>query len=440
MGNSANASSKQEDSKRVMEAMSVLSNQSTSQAERRAHFDWLRGHLAPDTSRSQAYSDELSRVFALRLPKWPEPAGTSSWSPTQKRRLADSIRGCLFGAALGDAAGLATEFLDKSTIVSHYGSGYSYAPGCKVFADSHRISFPSGDWTDDTDQQLLLLQSLLSTSGIADPCDFARRLAKWKDEGFSGLGDQGGAGLGATTKAIINRSGFLDNPKQAAIAVWESRQRQVAPNGAVMRTAIAGVPSFWDLDVVERNTVDLCQTTHADPRCVASCVLVTSLVAFHLQSLADEACADGTSVACAQHQETVLQRALDRALEYVDAAEAKEEIRQHAECDTLEALELDDKKAIGYTLKCLGAGCWAWQKAPELGFQAAVGAVIEEGGDADTNATVAGALVGCCLGYSGLPRAWLDGMPYGHWLEAWVQKLLFMLGLPVVSESHAEQS
>ena len=39
---------------------------------------------------------------------------------------------------------------------------------------------------------------------------------------------------------------------------------------------------------VEQNTVDFCRVTHADPRCISSCVLVTAIVAMHLQSLAHE--------------------------------------------------------------------------------------------------------------------------------------------------------
>ncbi|KAJ0135776.1 Thiol protease [Fusarium oxysporum f. sp. albedinis] len=39
-----------------------------------------------------------------------------------------------------------------------------------------------------------------------------------------------------------------------------------------------------------------------------------------------------------------------------------------------------------------------------------------EGGDADTNACFAGALIGALLGYKVLPPHWRDGFRYGTWL------------------------
>ena len=58
-------------------------------------------------------------------------------------------------------------------------------------------------------------------------------------------------------------------------------------------------------------------------------------------------------------------------------------------------------------------------------------AITRAAGAADTNGAVAGALAGCYLGYSRLPPEWVSRLPYSAWLEAHVQKLLFMLDLPV---------
>ena len=70
---------------------------------------------------------------------------------------------------------------------------------------------------------------------------------------------------------------------QAARDIWESSGRVVAPNGGVMRTSILGVHDFGDIDKVIANTKEACQVTHADPRCIASCVAVTTAVALMLQ-------------------------------------------------------------------------------------------------------------------------------------------------------------
>lgn len=182
--------------------------------------------------------------------------------------------------------GLATEFLSKDVVTEFYGKDFDFYPGCQVFADSHRLGFPNGDWTDDTDQLILMLISLLETGGCADPRNFGQKLFRWKDHGFAALGDQGGGGLGRMTKTVLTHPMFLDDPIAAAREVWENSGRKMAANGAVMRSAVAGIPFFWDDVIVRGNTEAMCQVTHADPRCIASCVMVTSLVAEMLRLVA----------------------------------------------------------------------------------------------------------------------------------------------------------
>ena len=50
-----------------------------------------------------------------------------------------------------------------------------------------------------------------------------------------------------------------------------------------MRTSILGTMEFGDLKKVIANTKRACMVTHADPRCVASCVAVTIAIALMLQ-------------------------------------------------------------------------------------------------------------------------------------------------------------
>ena len=52
----------------------------------------------------------------------------------------------------------------------------------------------------------------------------------------------------------------------------------MAPNGGLMRTAVTGIPYFDDADRVQETTVQFCKATHADPRCVASAVLIAECV------------------------------------------------------------------------------------------------------------------------------------------------------------------
>ena len=70
---------------------------------------------------------------------------------------------------------------------------------------------------------------------------------------------------------------------QAAHDIWMLSNKYLAPNGGVMRTSILGTMEYHDLNKVIENTKNACKVTHADPRCVASCVAVTVAIALMLQ-------------------------------------------------------------------------------------------------------------------------------------------------------------
>ncbi len=53
--------------------------------------------------------------------------------------------------------------------------------------------------------------------------------------------------------------------------------------------------------------------------------------------------------------------------------------------------------------------------------------IIHEGGDADTNAAVAGALLGAKFGYSNIPQRWLEGLVNRQELEGKVDGLIALI-------------
>ena len=428
-----------------MQDLQTLASRDTSQEDRQEPFERLRKSLAPIQC-PKLYAAELRRVFALRYSPWPHPSLHHHDIDKQTRvRLADAIRGCIYGAALGDAVGLATEFLSRNEVATHYGPSFEFAPGCEVYRDSHRISFPKGDWTDDTDQLLLILMSLLETKGTADPVNFASKLLEWKAHGFAGLGDQGGAGLGQSTKRVLLADGFASDPVGVAQRIWEEGGMKAAANGAVMRTAVVGIPSFWNLDAVEDNTAALCRTTHADPRCVASCIAVADCVALTLQDILKAGSKLDLSFGTSEPEKSspiaqgmLIGEATERAIQYSECSDSQaSEFHRLVSVETLEELQLDEPHSIGYTFKCAACALHTLQHfSPETSsFMKAICDVAAQGGDADTNAAVTGALLGCSLGYSRLPMNWISAMPYAAWLEAWVQKVLFLSGLPITPEN-----
>lgn len=100
------------------------------------------------------FSEEVSFSFA---DKYHQVSLAVPWGASKydKMELIDKVRGLVFGAALADAVGLATEFLTKQETEFYYGgpsnSSERFLPESFI-RDRHRRAFVPFDWTDDTDQ------------------------------------------------------------------------------------------------------------------------------------------------------------------------------------------------------------------------------------------------------------------------------------------------
>ncbi|KAI8817514.1 ADP-ribosylglycohydrolase-domain-containing protein [Fimicolochytrium jonesii] len=132
---------------------------------------------------------------------------------------------------------------------------------------------------------IVVLQSFLGTTTKDaqrpqfDTLDFARRLRKWTQEGLPELGNPA-HGIGKTMTLVIGQEDFCTDPQGAAWRAWHrDTGRAAAANGAVMRCAVLGCVGFQDEGSVARMAIDCALCTHADPRCVLSCVVVCVLVA-----------------------------------------------------------------------------------------------------------------------------------------------------------------
>lgn len=328
---------------------------------------------------------------------------------TRPPQFVDRLRGVFYGQAIGDALGLGTEFLTRDLVQRCY--PYRLTRYGQILRDAHRSRWQSGAWTDDTDQMLCILDSLLAERRV-DILDIAARFRQWADHG--------GMGIGNTVYQVLYSPDFLADPHAAARQVWERSGRYAAANGGVMRTAVLGVWQYQDAAQVRHNAEQVCKITHYDPRCAASCVIVCVLIAALLRG--------ETDIISLLPDAYAIARAYDaRVVEYLDRASQP----------TLDALDLDeglDPEAgewgsIGYTLKTLGAGVWALQHAES--YKAGLLAVIHEGGDADSNGAVAGALLGARFGFAQLPPKLVAGLKGKEQLDARITQLLDLLASPI---------
>ncbi|XP_038067788.1 uncharacterized protein YegU-like [Patiria miniata] len=371
----------------------------------------------------------MGKAFSSVLPRklWGKEKvndGKLTLTPDPNNKLQDQILGTIYGNCIGDAIGLMTEFLSKEQAQKYYGGKHLEYPMKEIAATyyMHQMVFPEADWTDDSDQMILILQSLMDKDGKADALDFSVKLLNWREHGFAELGDPCGMGLGQTTLKVLSHKDYKTDPHQAALNVWEASKRYLAPNGGVMRTSVAGIHRYDDINQVISNTKVFCKVTHADPRCIASCVAVTTAISMMLRGLhkMPDGHYDVTSLteASFNYAKECLLRDEEGNLD----AEQVKELKFHMNA-SLDELELADRKKIGYTFKCLGAGFWALRQKK---FRDAIEAITLEGGDADTNGAVAGALLGCKLGYRNLPPSWKDDLKHKKWLDDIIARYLKM--------------
>ena len=97
--------------------------------------------------------------------------------------------------------------------------------------------------------------------------------------------------------------------------------------------------------------------------------------------------------------------------EYVDKAWTEPEV-----------MNLLDDDHMGYTLITLSVALWAYWHSTS--FVDGLLTVVNAGGDADTNAAVACAILGAKYGYSSIPTEYIEGLLYKETLGKTTESLL----------------
>jgi ADP-ribosylglycohydrolase len=298
------------------------------------------------------------------------------------QQFLDKLKGTIYGQAVGDALGLGTEFMNDEDMAWKYPNGITHYSD--IFQDRHRKRWKIGDWTDDTDMMLCIANAVVNDKGV-DFNHIARNFKEWA-EGVP-------MGIGENTYKVLNCADYTEKPFEVSKMVWEMSNKQSAANGGLMRTSIVGLfPK-----AVEECAAKICQLTHYDSRCVGSCVIVSKLI----HSLVyDES-------PIRYYQMIDIGRKYDERIE--------EYIVLSINSDDIKALDLQNWDSVGYTLKTLAAGLWTYWHSES--FVEGLLAVVRSGGDADTNAAVACAILGAKFGFHAIPSEYVDGLIYREQLE-----------------------
>lgn len=282
--------------------------------------------------------------------------------------------GCLYGQAIGDALGLGTEFMDKDEVCKTYPNGL-----CKyehIIQDAHRRRWPIGAWTDDTDMMLCILSSF--EDGKFNVQKVAQNFKDWADcEPM---------GIGAHTFKVLAMGDYVEKHDECSRLWWELSRKSSAANGALMRTSVVGLAT----ENVAEQAEAICKLTHYDPRCVGSCVIATLIIHNIVWN---------NRLITYDEIKTIGKQYDDRITEWIDLAHQSDNIAQ---------LDLDETYSIGYTLRTLAAALWCYWHARS--FEEGLLAIVNEGGDADTNGAIACAILGAKFGYSSIPRYYVENL------------------------------
>jgi ADP-ribosyl-[dinitrogen reductase] hydrolase len=279
------------------------------------------------------------------------------------------------GLALGDALGAPFEFRRAKDVPNPL-PGFELPWG----------SLPPGSTTDDTAMARNPTRSLVER-GRFDPDDVVRRHLEWLSTYPPDAG--------ILTRRVLQRVARGEPAVDAARAIWEERGPEVsAGNGSVMYFAPLGAAYARRPDELIELAPALSALTHFDPRCGTACLAVC---------LATAAAARGEDREGAVRHAvaTVIDRPGGEELEYlVDAAG--------------EARPVDGPDR-GFCLFAAALGLQALARAGT--FEEEASRIVALGGDTDTNAAVAGTLIGAAVGHEGLPAEWLDRLQDRDGLE-----------------------
>ncbi len=311
------------------------------------------------------------------------------------KSTADRALGSLYGVALGDAMGMPGELWSRPQIQRHFGRITEFLPG----PDGHFVvdGFVRAQVTDDTQQMIMLAESIDHAGGHVDILTLAEDLVAWADR----VGASEGHFLGPTSAKVIDRLRTGADPLDTGVAG--------TTNGAAMRIAPIGVlcPS-GDLDALLRDVAASCKIAHGTNIAIAGAAMVAAAIAVAMDASPEEPAAE------------TIPRAIDASLRAarrgmslgVDAAGASLEERTKLGVAAAARGTTDDE-FLQYIYDVVGASTETTESIPaalaivvRAGGDPVRSALLSAnlGGDTDTIGAIAGGVSGALGGFSSIPE------------------------------------
>ena len=294
-----------------------------------------------------------------------EPGESIADGPLLRR-----AHGCLLGQLAGDSLGSLVEFQSADAIRRRYPGGLH------DLADGGTFGTIAGQPTDDSELALTLARSLVATGGY-DPDSVAGAYAYW-------YGSQP-FDIGATTARALRAAAGAALPSIAE-AASRSADRESQANGSLMRISPLGIWGHaMDPDALAEVARAESRLTHPNAVCQDACAVFVVAVAHAVGTGASarEVYAFTRHWAERGCREPAVRDALDAAAR---AAPASFEINS------------------GWVLTAFQNAFHRLLHAPTL--EEGIVSTVMAGGDTDTNAAIAAALLGAVHGREAVPLRW----------------------------------
>lgn len=294
-------------------------------------------------------------------------------------RQLDRAIGAVLGGAVGDALGAGFEFgpplADDAAVEPLGGGSFGWGPG---------------EWTDDTQQASAIVRA--GSGGQFAEAAVADALLTWFRDGPVDIGRQ--------TREVL----ALASSGGGAALSGAARQFQVghpdaAGNGSLMRTGPVALTALSDVDLVARRAARLSAFTHPHPDCVAACVLWSVAIHSLVVRRSGGPPAEGWPAL------------LEQGLDWVDEADQTRWRRYIADGPTRPARVFAAGNgwvvdAFRQVVSVLASTPVPPGPAGPRHLSDCLLALVRGGGDTDTVAAIAGAMLGAAWGVTAIPARW----------------------------------
>jgi len=297
--------------------------------------------------------------------------------------LISRARGALLGLVVGNQLGVPTERLGTAKAIRE-----AFPHGVRDL-----VAPPPGSPFDDDAAMALLLAESLVEQGDFDATAVAQRWVTWMK--------RDGRGIGPTTQRALRLIERGTEPFEAGRLARSAGA--AASNGAVMRCIPVALRYHDNVDKLVRVSTQQAAITHSDERCTWGAAAV---------NLAARELLHGNDY----FVEEVLHRVEGAAPRPL--IEAIRRVPWEQESD----LPIAVPGEYGFVLHCVEIAFWCAMHRPSL--EDALIFLVEAGGDTDTNASLAGALLGARDGEAGIPPRWLDQLGTAKGVSQLAERLI----------------